>query len=400
MIRFRQPATPQASVIIPAYRRSDRLSLCLDALARHTGSGLAFEVVVVLNQATAAIRRFLHASVEGATIVVSDVNIGFGGACNLGRQYARAPYLILLNDDAEIEPCCLDHLVETAEAMPDAGVVGTAVLFPNGQLQEAGSLIWADGITSAIGRGEPTLGWEHDFLREVDYCSGCSLLVRAQTWDAVGGMDEDYYPGYYEDCDLCMRVRQIGQRVMYTPSARVRHHEGSSSDGHFRTFLIRRNAKRFATVWKMDLAVREPAAPHDRAATERAMHRARRFPRRLLIVDDRLPEESAGSGFARMWEVIRALSIDYAISCWCSNGKSSTTNRLRQYGVRVVGEPLDEHLSRPETLYDVVLVSRPHNFARYGALIHRWQPVAAVVYRLGGALPPADGWSCESGSGR
>jgi GT2 family glycosyltransferase len=311
---------------VAAFSRLDRLQRCLQSLASRGNEALPFQVVVVLNGGTPEVREFLHDAVEGVTLACSDVNAGFAGACNLARRYAVAPYLVLLNDDAEVEPGWLEQLVATAEAHPNAGAVGSAVLFPDGRLQEAGSIIWGDGSTSAVGRGSVGIGWEHDFVREVDYSSACSLLVRAETWDAVGGMSEDYFPAYYEDCDLCMRIRRLGQRVLFSPASRVRHHEGSSSDNHLRTFLILRNRRRFRAVWRHGLREHESPAPLESAPIERALHRGRRHPRRLLIVDDRLPDERVGSGFSRMWDVIHALADDYAISFWSSNVLQPTTD--------------------------------------------------------------------------
>ena len=146
---------------------------------------------MVLNGARLEVRDFLEQAVDGVTLVPSEVNVGFAGACNLGRRAARGTFLALLNDDTEIEEGWLEQLVATAEAHPGVGAVGSAVLFPDGRVQEAGSIDWNDGSTIPVGRGAATLAPEHDFVRDVDYCSACSLLVRTSTWDAVGGMDEE-----------------------------------------------------------------------------------------------------------------------------------------------------------------------------------------------------------------
>jgi glycosyltransferase involved in cell wall biosynthesis len=254
------------------------------------------------------------------------------------------------------------------------------VLFPDGRLQEAGSILWSDGSTSPVGRGAAGLVPEYDYVRDVDYCSACSLLVRARTWDAVGGMDEEYFPAYYEDCDLCIKIRRRGQRVLYTPRSRVRHHEGSSTDNHFRDFLMRRNRVRLRERWGPELADREPPSAHVRRAVARAIRRARPHLRRLLVIDDRVPEPSLGSGFGRMIEVIRAVADDHATSFWCSADPVPSSDTLRDFGVRAVHGALDDHLSVPDELYDAVLISRPHNFARYGDLVRQHQPHAAIVY--------------------
>jgi GT2 family glycosyltransferase/glycosyltransferase involved in cell wall biosynthesis len=380
MIRLRRDPNPRVSVMVVAFNRRDRLERCLLSLSARIGRSIAVETVVVSNGIGRDIDEFLNTRVTGATLISSDVNLGFGGACNLARSHARGSLLALLNDDAEIEDGWLEHLVASADAHPHAGAVGSAILFPDGRLQEAGSIIWDDGSTLGIGRGTPGLPLEHDFVREVDYCSACSLLVRSRTWDAVGGMDVDYFPAYYEDTDLCLRIRRLGEQILFAPGSRVRHHEGSSSDHHFRDFLIRRNRVRLKAMWKRELAEQEPANPQSPAAIERALHRARRHARRLLIIDDRIPDPAIGSGFSRMLEVVLAVTPDHAVSLWCSAEAGATNDTLRDLGVRVVPGPLEAHLATPEVLYDAVLISRPQNFVACADAVRRYQPHAALVY--------------------
>jgi GT2 family glycosyltransferase len=380
VIRLRRDPNPRASVLIVAFNRRDRIERCLQSLEARVSRSIAFETVVVLNGAHREVREFMERSVKGVTLASSEVNAGFAGACNLGRRHANGSFLVLLNDDAEIEEGWLEQLVETADAHPEAGAIGSAVLFPDGRLQEAGSILWCDGSTMPVGRGAPGLTPEYDFVRDVDYCSACSLLVRARTWDVVGGMDEEYFPAYYEDCDLCMKIRRRGQRVLYAPRSRVRHHEGSSTDSHFRDFLMRRNRVRFQERWRLELADREPPAPCSPKAVERAIRRARPCLRRLLIIDDRPPDPVLGSGFARMLEVVRAVADDHDVSFWCSAGPAAPSDILRDHGARVVHGAIEDHLSTPDMLYDAVLISRPHNFARYGELVRQHQRHAAIVY--------------------
>ena len=378
MIHLQRASRPLVSIVVVAFSRRDRIELCLRSLEAHLGDGIAVETIVVLNGMQDDIRDLLTHSVRGVTLVPSQVNLGFAGACNAARRRASGSYLALLNDDAEIEDSWLQHLLAVADAHPDAGAVGSTILSPQGALQEAGSVIWGDGSTSPVGRGADRRAY--DFVRDVDYCSACSLLVRARTWDEVGGMDDEYFPAYYEDVDLCLRIRTRGERVLYAPRSRVRHHEYSSTDAHFREFLIGRNRLRFRERWRQELEAFEPAAPHDPVAVERALMRARGHPRRLLIVDDRLPDASLGSGFARMLDVIGEVAGDYAVSFWCSADPSQRSAAIGDLGVRVVDGPLDLHLSTPEVLYDAILVSRAHNIERCGELIRTHQPQAALIY--------------------
>ena len=189
-----QSAAPRVSVIIPSSTRLDLLHACLRSLARFGPAAIPYETIVVLNQATPEAEAQLRETATGIQVVSSPVNLGLAGAGNRGRALARGELLILLHDDAEIEPGWMESLVETADAHPEAGAIGGKVLCPDGRLQWAGGILWRTGITSRPWVGEAPAPTAFDRLRAVDFCGTSSLLVRAALWDFVGGLDEQFYP--------------------------------------------------------------------------------------------------------------------------------------------------------------------------------------------------------------
>ncbi|HEY2594546.1 MAG TPA: glycosyltransferase family 2 protein, partial [Chloroflexota bacterium] len=162
------------------------------------------------------------------------------------------------------------------DAAARVGVAGSRVLLADGRLQEAGDVIWSDGSTSHLGRGlpgdDPTLMQR----RDVDYVSFCSAMVRRETWDDVGGFDEQYFPAYFEDADLCLSARARGWRVVCEPASVVVHDEGSSTAVRFRHFLSRRNQRLFAAKWRAELAGFDdrPRRVVARAVAEKVARRA------------------------------------------------------------------------------------------------------------------------------
>ena len=209
--------SPRVSVIIPAAAKPGLLLACLHSLARHGPREIPFETIVVLNAASGEAEARLDETVTGLRWVSSPVNLGLAGAGNRGRSLARGEYLVLLHDDAEVEPGWLEALVETADRHPEAGAVASQVLFPDDRLQSAGMILWRDATTSTPWLGAPPSPSAFDRPRPVDYSGSCSLLVRAATWDAVGGLEERFYPAYFVDVDLAMAVRRHGQLVLYEP---------------------------------------------------------------------------------------------------------------------------------------------------------------------------------------
>jgi glycosyltransferase involved in cell wall biosynthesis len=224
-----------------------------------------------------------------------------------------------------------------------------------------------------------SLAWH--FVRQVDYGSACSLLVRRATWEAVAGADPQYHPAYYEDVDLCLAIRARGQQVLFEPRSRVRHHESASSDSAFKSFLFRRNQRRLQEKWASDLLFQEPAALGSTASVTRAVWRARGCPRRILVIDDRVPDPAMGSGDGRMFDALIELSSHgYALSLFPSTGARPPSDQLVSSGVAIVVDELSHHLARPEILYDAVIISRPYNFSRWSTIVRAHQPKAVLVY--------------------
>jgi GT2 family glycosyltransferase len=368
-----------ASIVILARHRPERLSRCLETLAALPDPG-SREVLVLLNDADDGVRAVLDAPPLPLRVLASAVNMGFAAGCNMLSKLARGRYLVFLNDDTEVEVGWLQPLIETADRDPRAGAVGSCVLFADGSIQEAGAVIWQDGSTTSLGRdsrpGSPAVS----FVREVDYCSACSLLVRREAWTAAGGFCEDYFPAYYEDVELCLSLRALGYRVLYQPRSRVRHHGGSSTDPDYRLFLNNYQRQRFLRRWAHVLDHLEPADATSPAAITRAAFRASGRVRRVLIIQDRLPAPTTGGRSDRSWNaVVELVDNGYAVSVWPSRGLDDAFWELGQQGIEVIAEDLRAHLREPAVLYDAVLVSQQDDSARYQAIVRDSQPHSVLV---------------------
>jgi hypothetical protein len=174
---------------------------------------------------------------------------------------------VVLNDDTEAEPGWLEALIAVAESDAVIGAVGSRLLDPDGTLQEAGSILWRDAGTHQVGRGLPPASVAYDEVRDVDYCSGCGLLVKREAWDVTGGFDETFFPAYFEDVDLCLSLRSRGYRVVYAPHARLRHFHGGSLSDDERSPIALRNGRRFIAKWAGELSDYDPQ-PKTRARAE------------------------------------------------------------------------------------------------------------------------------------
>ncbi|MES2439230.1 MAG: glycosyltransferase [Verrucomicrobiota bacterium] len=261
---------PRVSILIPSRSQDALLANCLNSLRLHIGGDIAYEVVIVMNSATDALKSFVRERTRGLVVRESDANLGVAGGYNRARASARGEFLMLLHDDTEIQPGWIESLLETMATHPAAGAVGSFQFFPDGRPQRAGSILWRNALTTTTWANvAPDPGTFTD-VRPVDYSGTCSTLVRASTWDAIGGMDEEIFPAYYVDVDLCMKIRRHGQTVLCDPRSRILHHAGASTNRSFQQFISRCNQLYIITKWSAELDQQEPYVPEDPASLERA----------------------------------------------------------------------------------------------------------------------------------
>jgi GT2 family glycosyltransferase len=221
----------RVSVIIPSWNGSAYLRPCLDGLAGQGSANL--EVIVVDNASTDDSADMVSRQFPQARLIVNPRNLGFAGGCNVGLREAAGDILILLNQDAVVQPGWLEALTSAFDD-DRTGVAGAKILEPDGRtLSHAGGYLELPvAMGRHIGAGEVDSG-QHDEAADVDYVTGASLAVRKDVLDRIGLLDERFYPAFYEDVDLCVRVRNAGRRVVYVPKAVVVHDEASSTRQHW-----------------------------------------------------------------------------------------------------------------------------------------------------------------------
>lgn len=218
---------PVVSIVVTAHDDASLTEACLRALAATLPGGPPAEVVVVDDSADPAVAALL-ADVRGVRVVRTTGGIGYLHAANLGARAARGTHVLQLNNDTQPQAGWLDAMLGRLEAQPWTGVVVAKLLFPDGRLQEAGGIVWRDGRCWNHGIGDVESAPAYRRPREVDYGSAAAMLVDGALWRALGGFDERYAPGYYEDVDLCFAARTRGRTVVYEPDARVVHARGGS----------------------------------------------------------------------------------------------------------------------------------------------------------------------------
>lgn len=255
---------PEVSLIVLNFNKPNMTLACLDSLWEHT-QGYRYEVVLVDNGSTAENFRKLAPAQAGARVVGIEVNRFFGEGNNLGFEACRGRYVVFLNNDITATADWLQPLIRRLEEDPGIGATGPKMVSPEYRLQEAGSDIRLDGSDGRYGRGGHPDDPAYATQRDVMYISAAALAMRSETFARVLGFDLCYEPAYYEDVDLCMKIRQLNLRVTYCPDSCIVHHENATSaDPATRLkldILIPLNWERFLTRWRPVLTGEAAAVP-------------------------------------------------------------------------------------------------------------------------------------------
>ena len=250
---FTEVEEPLVSIVIPVYNHLEYTVCCLASILKHAPR-CSFEVIIVDDGSQDETPNILP-DVQNIRYCRNETNIGFLHSCNRGAALARGQYLLLLNNDTQVLEGWLDELVNTFQEQSEVGLVGSKLLYPNGVLQEAGAIIQPDGSAELVGLNDDPGRPEYNVVREVDYCSGACLLIKAELFKTLGGFDDIYAPSYCEDSDLAFRVRRLGKRVFYQPRSVVVHHLSVSTNDsmHAKMPLIAKNSRIFMERWSDEL---------------------------------------------------------------------------------------------------------------------------------------------------
>jgi GT2 family glycosyltransferase len=235
----------EVSIIVTAWRDAPQLLGCLETLAA-TGSAVSREVLVTLNEPAPSLAAALEARPELYDgLEVADANRGFGIANNDAAARAAGSVLFFLNDDALVTPGWLDPLFERLAGDPTIGAAASVQVDEAGELVEAGAFVYSDGAPVQINAG--LLDGEPVPPGPALYASAAALAVRREAFEAVGGFDPGYYPAYYEDVDLALKLLGQGLVTWIEPTSVVCH--GHEADGRLATFLSEANRQRLLERW-------------------------------------------------------------------------------------------------------------------------------------------------------
>lgn len=245
------------SVIIVTYNSKQYLDSCLGSLM-NSSNGIEKEILVVDNASADGGVKFVRSKFQTVNVIENLENIGFAAGNNAGAKAAKGRYLLFLNPDTVVEKDALVNMLSFMERNADAGIIGPKLLYPDGTLQLSCRKFYTI-ISIAVRRTflnkifnsskvhveHLMADWDHNSTRKVDWVLAACMMARREDFEKAGCFDEKYRL-YFEDVDLCYRIKKMGKNVYYFPDSVVHHHHQRDS------------AKEFSikTIWHIQSAVR------------------------------------------------------------------------------------------------------------------------------------------------
>ncbi len=370
-ISFPKVSKPQVSIIIPVYNQILYTAYCLRAIYLNT-KDVTYEVIIADDVSTDE-TRFIDKYFDNIKVVRNKENQRFLLNCNNAAKYATGKYILFLNNDTSVKENWLKPLVDTLENNSDIGLVGSKLVFPNGKLQEAGGIIYNDGTAANYGKFDDASKPEYNYLRDVDYISGASIMLSNKLWNEIGGFDKLYAPAYCEDSDLAFEVRKRNLRVVYQPLSVVTHYEGISNGTDTNIGLKKyqvENCNKLLNKWYKEISElpNKNLSENDFALRDRINNK-----KTILVIDHFVPEFDKDAGSKTTYQYLQMfVKMGFNVKFLGDNfyNKEPYTTLVEQMGIEVLYGPsyanhIFEWIIENQDNIDIVYANRPHITKKY-----------------------------------
>lgn len=365
-LSIKRSRSTRVSVIIPVREQPHLTYTCLENLWSRSIPGLE---IIVVDSGTTNCTRHLVSRFPGVKHLTNKGPLSFSHACNLGAQKSRGEFLLFLNNDAFPLAGAIEAALARAQRDPLCGAVGAKLIRPDGLLQEVGSFILPTASTVGRGRGCTPNESAFNLPLCVDYCSAAFLLTPKRLFDDLCGFDERFEPAYYEDTDYCVRVSKAGYSCIAEPESAVLHLEGGTTDETFdMTALMQHGREIFQSIhpeFNKQLGEPSPRSRKSRSAKRIKGSRPRK-PRKVLVVDDSVPDPVQGQGQGRSALILETLlELKVNVSWYPTHGLPHSRLAQRPALVPLISPTSSESridfLRRVLPTFDTAIISRPHH---------------------------------------
>jgi GT2 family glycosyltransferase len=364
---------PRVSIVIPAYNGWKMNYLCLRSIWENTES-ISYEVIFA-DDVSSDETQHVSNYIKNIRHIRNSENLGFLKNANNAAAFANGEFIHFLNNDTKVTPGWLSSLVALMDGDETIGMAGSKLVYPDGRLQEAGGIIWQDATGWNYGHKQDPDASEYNYVKEVDYISGASILVRKSLWDELGGFDTRYTPAYAEDSDLAFAIREKGYKVVYQPLSKVIHYEGFShgtevspdKGSNIKSYQKINNGK-FSEKWHTVLQQQFPNGVNPFWTRDRSHHKPT-----IVVIDHYVPHFDKDAGSRTTFQYLQlfvelGMNVKFIGDNFYKHEPYTTV--LQQMGIEVFYGPYYAEnwlnwLKDHNEYIDFVFLNRPHVSIKY-----------------------------------
>ena len=367
---------PIVSIIIVNYNQTAFLFECLNSIILNVN--VTYELIILDNKSDDLTRTFLN-RIQNAKIILEESNLDFILGNNKAATFSKGEYLFFLNNDTYVSKNAIENLLAVFKENKKTGIVGSKIIRTNGELQEAGCMVWADGSVEGYGKNSnKPFDCSFNFLRRVDFCSGASILIKKHLFEKLNGFSTKFLPAYYEDVDLALRCKNLGYETYYQPESHILHKENGKISGRAKSLNSKNQPIFYLEHINYLQTIHIPNLIYHQRSADKA--------RRILFIDDELPDTLKGAGQPRTKALLDfMISEGFQVTFFPLFNNAAVHENLlfyQQKGVEIFdrSDSPAKFLYERKGLFDTIVVSRPHNAARIIGILNWLFPNAELIY--------------------
>ena len=285
--------SPLVSIIIPVSNSFNYTYKCINSIL-NADSSFYYEIIIIdetlNNKIKLLIEMYKQNQSNNIIYYKTKKYKNYIENCNQAVRLSNGKYLAFLRDNTKVYKNWLTYLLKTIENDKKIGLVGSKLIYSNGILEEAGGIVWNNGEYSNYGRGSDANLPEFNYIKEVDFISGISFIIRKSIWNKIGGFDERYDQIYYQFINIAFLLRNNGYKIIYQPKSLVKHYTQISIWNNNLSFIQEINKKKFLEEWKYKLKY-QLAVNNTFLARDRSINRSR-----ILVIDRYVPNFDKDAG--------------------------------------------------------------------------------------------------------
>ena len=378
--------SPLVSIIIHVRNSFNYTFKCIDSILKTTPSS-SYEIIIInktLNNDIKLLEKSYNK--KGANIILyqnKETN-NFLKNYNQAIKISKGEYITFLRDNTKVYENWLTSLLKPFENDEKIGIIGSKVIYSNGTLKEAGGIMWNNGEYSNFGRGKFSDNPEYNYIKEVDFVSGISFIIKKSILEKIGGFDEQFIHLDYKYIDFSFSLRKYGYKVIYQPESLVKQYNEILKGVNIISDIKKINKHLFIKKWKEELIYQSNQNNNTFLARDRSFNK-----NRIFVIDRYIPkyDRNAGSRCCFMYlNIFKEIGLQVTFLGDDLKKIEPYTSILQQKGIEVLygnyfkNEKLEIWLKKNLRYFKYIYLQRPEITIKYIDLIKKYSSEKVIYF--------------------